>query len=455
MEKSGIKKILNWQRILAGLLLVHVILLINLKFTAWSEMQLWPYLILKGWLPYRDIAIVHNPALLADLTIFNSIFGLGIWQLKIYTWLTILSIDALLFWIVKKFWNIKAAFYALALFIPLQLYYEGNGLWFDLSLTFVALLVYFFVMKKDYFKAGLFWALAFLVKQTAFWFLIPIGIYALQGGVLKASLKSFFIGLFLVFVPTFTIMWVLGILPDYLFWAYKFGLGVLPRASGQISFPDIKTAISALIPLLILSFLAIDYERKRMGGLLAWVLVGFMGAFPRWELFHFQPAVPFLAIFAALIFSNLGKNGYSAKFFLALYLLVNTVIIGRFLLGDWGREVRFLDAATLKVASYVRENTDKGDEIYVLNYWDNIYPLTDRLPATKPWIPHLAWYMDMPGVQQRLVDNLAKEPAGLIVFRQYTEAGLSSYKPSLIDDFIRNNYDVSYKIDDINFLKPK
>ena len=455
MGKPVIKKILNWQLALAGLLLVHVILLINLKFTAWPEMQLWPYLILKGWLPYRDIAIVHNPALLADLTIFNRVFGLGIWQLKIYTWLTILSIDALLFWIVRKFWNIKTAFYTLAFFIPLQLYYEGNGLWFDLSLAFVALLVYFFVMKKDYFKAGLFWALAFLVKQTAFWFLIPIGIYALQDGALKASLKSFFTGLFLVFVPTFMIMWVLGILPDYLFWAYKFGLGVLPRASGQISFPDIKTAISALIPLLILSFLAIDYERKRMGGLLAWVLAGFMGAFPRWELFHFQPAAPFLAIIVAVLASSFKDKTILFKLFFVFYSVVSAFVIGRFILRDWGGEVRFMDTMTLKVANYVRGVSEKNERIYVLNFWDNIYPLTDTFPAMKPWIPHLSWYMNMPGVQQRLVDSLAKEPPSLIVFRQYTAAGLSSYRPPLIDDFIRENYAVSYKIDDINFLKPK
>jgi len=69
---------------LVAILLLHVIFLLNLKFTAWPEMLFWPYLMLKGWLPYRDIAIAHTPVLLADLTIFFKIFGLGLLQLKIY-----------------------------------------------------------------------------------------------------------------------------------------------------------------------------------------------------------------------------------------------------------------------------------------------------------------------------------------------------------------------------------
>ena len=41
-----------------------------MQFTAWPEMLAWPYLILKGFLPYKDIAIAHNPLLIFVLTKF-------------------------------------------------------------------------------------------------------------------------------------------------------------------------------------------------------------------------------------------------------------------------------------------------------------------------------------------------------------------------------------------------
>ncbi|MEJ2441778.1 MAG: glycosyltransferase family 39 protein, partial [Patescibacteria group bacterium] len=150
--------------------------MVKLKFTAWPEMTLWPYLMLKGWLPYRDIAIAHTPLLFIDLIIVYGLFGVGLWQIKIYTWLLILLTDCLLFWIVKKLWKEKVALFSLAFYIPLQLFYEGNGLWFDLALAPIALFVFYLLKKKNYFWAGFSWASAFLTKQTAFWFLVPIGL---------------------------------------------------------------------------------------------------------------------------------------------------------------------------------------------------------------------------------------------------------------------------------------
>src|SRR3989304_5834172 len=116
----------------ALLLITHFFLLIYTGFTAWPEMTFWPYLMLKGWLPYKDIAIAHTPILLGDLTIFFKIFGVGLSQLKIYTWILILGTDLLLYWVVSKLWDRKVALVSLLTYIPFQLYFEGNGLWFDL-----------------------------------------------------------------------------------------------------------------------------------------------------------------------------------------------------------------------------------------------------------------------------------------------------------------------------------
>ena len=70
------------------------------NFTAWPEMLAWPYLILQGWLPYKDIAIAHTPLLLIILAGYFKVFTLGIFQLKVFTWILI-SINTLLLYFVK------------------------------------------------------------------------------------------------------------------------------------------------------------------------------------------------------------------------------------------------------------------------------------------------------------------------------------------------------------------
>jgi len=438
--------------ILSGLLLFHLLLLFNLRFTAWPEMLTWPYLMLKGWLPYRDIAIAHNPLLLVDLTIFNYIFGTGVWQLKIYTWLTILSIDLLLYWIVKKFWNAKNAFYSLIFFIPLQLFYEGNGLWFDLSLTFAALLSYYYASKKSYFKAGVFWALAFLVKQTAFWFLLPIMIntfqgQSLQGGITK--LKKFATGGLLVLVPFILIIWISGILPDYLFWAYKFGVGTLPRASGQVNFPELTQAIKALTPFLILLFFVLVYKGKGKISLMVFTIAGFMGTIPRWELFHFQPALPFLAISGGLIVSKLRKNKNAMFSLLVLYFLTDIVLIGRFMAREWAKGDRFFEPDVTKAANFIRENLNTDDEIYVLNYWDSLYALSDTLPATKPVVPYLPWYLEYGNLKGEVIRDLKTDMPEIIVKGKYSKKELGSYRIFEIDELIERYYHLTKQLNSV------
>ena len=155
-----LKALLSAKWLIFFVLLFHLILLLTLKFTAWPEVTFWPYLMLKGWFPYHDIAIAHTPLLLVDLTIFFKLFGLGLVQLKVYTWLLILATDFLLFWVVKRVWDKKIAILALLFYVPLQIFYEGNGLWFDLALAPIALLIYYNLERKNYLWTGIWWGIS-------------------------------------------------------------------------------------------------------------------------------------------------------------------------------------------------------------------------------------------------------------------------------------------------------
>jgi len=73
MKKTTVLSLL----VFAGLS-VHIVLLLTLKFTAWPEMLLWPYLLIKGYMPYSDIAIAHTPLLILKLAIVFRLLRLNI-----------------------------------------------------------------------------------------------------------------------------------------------------------------------------------------------------------------------------------------------------------------------------------------------------------------------------------------------------------------------------------------
>ena len=172
-------KLKNWLLYAAILMLLHLALLVTTQFTAWPEMLFWPYLLLKCWLPYRDIGIAHSPLLVVELTAFYNLLGVGILQQKIASWLVPLLTDCLLIYFFGKLFGIKKALLALAFYILFQVYYDGNGIWFDHALAVFSITIFYFLEKKNHLSVGVFWALAFLTKQTAFWFSLPVFYYLL------------------------------------------------------------------------------------------------------------------------------------------------------------------------------------------------------------------------------------------------------------------------------------
>ena len=435
------------------ILLIHLVLLVNLRFIAWPEMILWPYFVLKGLLPYRDIAMAHNPLLIFDLTIFYKIFGVSLLGLKVYTWILVLLTDFLVYWVAEKLTKNKIiALFSLLFFVLWQHYFEGNGVWFDLMLAPITLLLFYLLYKKDFLWSGILLGLAILVKQTAFWFILPI---ALTFWFLKAikvkSIIRFLIGLAIPLSLFLLYLISTRTLQDFYFWAIQFGIGFLPRAPGQIDFPGIKEALSLGVPYgltLLAVFLLIKKkfkEKKLLILLLIWCAFGALGVYPRWGYVHFQPSLPFLAIISGITvyYVNLIYKG-SVKPLLGLYLIL--VFLGTFYLQfrfyrlHWQKEDRFFEMETIQAASWLQQNTKRDEKIFILNSWDHLYTLSETLPAVSPWVPTLPWYMEYPGIQEEIVADLKEGKPRSIVFEPYRGKGLGSYKPEKIENYLNENY---------------
>lgn len=427
-------KFINWKVLLLFLLLIHLFFLANLEFTAWPEMLLWPYLILKGWLPYKDMAIAHTPVLLANLAIFFKYFRVGLIQLKVYTWILILGTDVILFFVAKRLWNLKIAVFSLLIYIPLQIFYQGNGLWFDLALAPLALLIFYNLKKENYLWAGIWWGIAFFTKQTAVFFLVPIFILLLKENFF-GGLRFFMRGILFVLILGFLVFYALGFLPEFFFWAFRFGIGKLPLSPGQIHLPSMRQFLIAIFPLALIILLKTRLNKPSLT-LIFWSVFAGFGAFPRWEFFHFQPALPFMAISLATVSIGFPKFKIFEKAVFSIGLILFSAVIMRQVVRNWKLEDRFFEKDTLAVSSYLKSQ-NKGEKIFLLNAWDNIYVLSETLPATRPWVPYLAWYLELANVQERLVKDLALVYPKIVITREYQKG---DYKPLKINDFISKNY---------------
>ena len=122
---------------------------------------------------------------------------------------------------------------------------------------------------------------------------------------------------------------------------------------------------------------------------------------------------------------------------------------------DWGEGIRFYEQNVQDVVAYVDSNTKLTDKIFVMNWWDSVYSLSDRLPAVDAWIPQLSWYTEIPGIQENMVADLNSTKPKLIILYPYSDSGLSAYIPQKVYNYVMQNYKLKEKVDDVDILTLK
>ena len=193
-------------------------------------------------------------------------------------------------------------------------------------------------------------------------------------------------------------------------------------------------------------------KEKYKWNLLLWTIAGCLGAYPRFEYFHFQPAIPYLAIATGIFLSSINWKNASIRLFTIVYGLGCLSLFGGFFMRNFKEGVRFYESDVQDVVSYVISNTNPGDKIFVMNWWDNIYALSDRLPATDPWVPQLSWYMETPNIQEKMIEDLRTSKPKMILLNPYSETGLSAYVPQKVYNYVTTNYILREKVDGIDVL---
>lgn len=264
--------------------------------------------------------------------------------------MTVVIIDLILYILCKKKFSANIALLALSFYIPWQIYFRGNSLWFDiLTIPFILIsYIHFqsFINKpkiSSLLNASIILSLGYFFKQTILWIAIvyfcwlmattkyklvalikysAILVLPLAMVILLNSLP-----LLLKATPLFTIQWSFFI-PIFIY-------PRLPRTFLAIDEYYLKIIFYLIILLVIFSFHTLKYSRgpkKEIFLLLTVTIVSLCNIFPRWSDFRVQPFLVFLCLnFAYLlsIFTKL-KNTHRAAlgiFFISLLLVINYLFL--------------------------------------------------------------------------------------------------------------------------------
>lgn len=441
--------------LLTTFLIGHLLILLNLQFTAWPEIFSYPFLLNNGFKPYLDVAFPYEPLLPWILAKVYQIFGYDLLILKITTWLIILLSDILIFLISYKIIGRKlTVFLPLVLYIITQSLLDGNMLWFDLAcIPFILLAIFSFLNLagfKKLFFLGLNLSLAFFIKQQIGLAILLVAVFL----IFKYKTKIYPFVLGLVIPAIFVIIYILlgGITIDYFFWTKIVPLYWYPKFPGYINLPTSEQLIQSLLlfaPAILL--LAFKSKGKLSADLLLVLLIFlalFVTAFPRFDYFRMQPA---LAVYMVIIIYQISRN---KLIIVSTFLLVSLSLIAGQAQNSY-KGTRFYSPADIELAKIINK-TSEG-KIYLLGPHSLLYIIADRLPP-KPWVDNFVWYMEIPQVQETVISGWNIDPPEKIYWKIPQNGEwyqLGTYQPRILVDYIKKKYEKIENIADIEIWRRK
>lgn len=419
---------------LSLLIVFHLVLLINTKFTVWPEMVLYPYFMQNGFLLYKDIINPYFPFLSLILNLVFSLFGASIITLKIFTWFVILLSDFLIYFSALKFGKSHSkALIAVFIFIILQLSYGGNALWFELALVPLVIpglaLIFLEYKNRNYlFLSGLLLGLAVLTKQNAVLFYLPVFVYLISLKRIKEVFYFVLPGLVLGLVTLIYLYWS-GLLNDFFIWAVSLPLTYTSQP-GFVSLPiAIRQYLLLFFPATLGLGIFINQKllKKEKFFLILVFLISLSFCFPRYEDFHSQLLIAVVALISI----------YISKKWLITFIALSLIIFSFNINKNWHQPERFIDNKTIDLFEKIKNY----NSVYLLNSPDLAYFFAGKLPP-KPWASNFPWYFEQSGFQERFIEGMDSGVEYVVIGERSggDKYALGNYIPEKVKNYIENNY---------------
>lgn len=404
-------------KVFLTLIIFHLGLLVVTRFIAWPENLLWPYLNQNGVEYYKGLFLIYSPVYWWSLSLFYKFFGIGLYQLMAFSWSIVIVTDILLFLVGKK------KIWPLLLYIPLQVFFEGNGVWVDHLLAPLFLAAFYFWRTKKFFWFGITLGVSLMTKQTALY----VTLFAFGAFFLKRDWKGggqTFVG---VAVPVIAVAIYLFLTDGLVgFWdsAVRYILLFHSRYPLQTQLPTLSQLPTLVLLIMMLGLAAFKKDGRQ---LVPWIIFASLGVFTRFEYFHLQPALPFIA----LAISSAGVMIFPYVLFL--------VFFGRFFIHNTLGEPRFLGKETLGNARAINAIIGEEKRIMVVNSWDHYYFLTRTLPTNLDFVPSTPWTMDYPENERRFSQSLGQHPK-FIIYNDCLFVKDLCYRPKGVTEVLEKEY---------------
>lgn len=440
-------------------LVIHLFLLLNLRFTAWPEMFSYAYLKNNGFLLYKDIIHPYPPLLTLALSYIYKLFGYDLIVLKVVSWLTILASSVLVFLIGRRITrNESIALLTLGVYVLLQPFLEGNMLWFDIAIVSPILAGAFFALrwtdkkgnqKLNIFLAGLSFGIASLIKQTAGIFWVAFFILLVFKKAKKTEFFHFLAGPILVWGIFLGRIIQEKQIIEFWNWTIFYPLFKWSDFPGYV---QMELSARELVPLGVFLAPVILYvlwkravKDEKFWLLVLFLIAGLIAIYPRFSYFHFQPPLVFFVLLYGYILQDLNFQQRIIGIFLFFLFLFPFIYKPAFTF-EWRKETRFYGRQEKEFAELLKTKVEDKRNVFLFGLPSQFYSMTGTVPP-KPWTDNFGWYLEIPGVQEMVIERwsnpLTGGPPNFIFWRAPSPGNwfdLGTYQPQKIAQWIRENY---------------
>jgi hypothetical protein len=420
----------------------------KLQLSLGPRVILAPWLLRHGFVLYQTMVDIHAPLMSLLLAALSSVVPDGLTLAKLVLVALLSTTTLLTFLATKRHAGWVAGIWAVFWFALWSPRFEFGKLWYESFLAPIYL-VFFLIYRpsarswapRSCVLVGVLAGAAVLIKQhAAVMFVAFLVWHAFTGIHLKRARRSVLREVLVmglasaVPVMAFAAYQAVtaGTLSGFLYWTVGYEVtGVYNRFASQVPTVSQIVTLASCAFLLPAALIAL-VEQKRDGDerwmVVAWGLIlaaaGSLMAYPRFELFHLQPALPVLVVVCSIGLAHLARvrNGHR-RFTIAIPLVVAVLWVltaGRAYNPVLERDTkrRIVQYSDLESTAHaIRRTIGSSDSIYIVpddEVTSNLYYLLGCRPPGF-WTFHYPWMM-VDRVKTRIASLFEKNPPRWVVY---------------------------------------
>ena len=231
---------------------------------------------------------------------------------------------------------------------------------------------------------------------------------------------------------------------EFWLWAVQYPLSEWSNYPGyvalEITRKELFTFLILFSPLVFTAFKFKVFKQNHFFLLsIAFLLSAVITVYPRFSLFHFQPALAFLFITISIIFTYLNKK---LRTIYLGYLIIITFLVIYLVPKNISGETRFYSLEEKVVIDKMLAEVKPNETIFLLGLNPSYYVFTNTVPP-KLWSDNFGWYLEIPGVQKWVLSGFYNSLPE-IIYRRVPSLGrwydLGSYQPQEILRYMNDHY---------------